>query len=227
GTGVAALIVGLGVALYLVVRERAERRRAVAAEHAEMRLRQEAERRADWSEKCTRAGLLLRQGQFDEAERLVAQVPPMPAMGNFYTAFGSVHAQRGQWTAARTNFANVVGVEPSDYMAYFYLAPLLVQTGDQGEYRLNRQRMLRQFSEVSDPIIAERIAKACLILPANSDELTTISQLADTAIAAGPQHSLWEYFRLAKGLPEYRQGHFSHMAGRRGTPNDNGACAPC
>src|SRR5262249_39193167 len=131
GTGVAALIVGLGLALYLFVRERAERRRAVAAEHAEMRLRQEAERRADWSEKCTRAGLLLRQGQFDEAERLVAQVPPMPAMGNFYTAFGSVHAQRGQWTAARTNFANVVEVEPSDYMAYFYLAPLLVQTRDQ------------------------------------------------------------------------------------------------
>src|SRR5262249_51258708 len=64
-----------------------------------------------------------------------------------------------------------------------------------------------------DPAIAERMVKDCLVLPASSQaELTALAQMADVAIAAGPNHASAAFFQFAKGLSEYRQGHFTNAA---------------
>ena len=89
---------------------------------------------------------------------------------------------------------------------------MLAQSGDEEGYRRLRARILRQFAGSSDPVIAERMAKDCLILPPAAADLETISKMADTAIAAGPNHEFWDYFQFVKGLAEYRQGHFSSAA---------------
>jgi Flp pilus assembly protein TadD len=49
------------------------------------------------------------------------------------------------------------------------------------------------------------MAKACLILPPSGIDLEAVARLADTAIASGK--GAW--IELAKGLTEYRQGHFA------------------
>jgi serine/threonine protein kinase len=212
GTGVAALIVGLALSLTLFVRERTARQRAVAAEREQTRMRQEAEAHAQWGNKLTQAGLLLMRGDYGGAERLVNEVPPLPAMVAFYDAFGDVHARRGEWRIAITNFTMGTKLVPSDHFAYHYLAPLLVQIGDLDGYRQCREQILRQFETTSDPTIAERMAKACLILAPSTADFSAINRLVDTAVAAGSNHVAWGYFQFAKGLSEYRQGRFASAA---------------
>jgi serine/threonine protein kinase/tetratricopeptide (TPR) repeat protein len=206
---VTALMAGLALSLYLFVRERAERQRAVAAEREQARLRQQAEFQAALGQKLTYAGVLMSRGQIDDAERLVGEAPLMPSLASFFTVFGSLHARRGQWAQAVTNFTKVVELLPSDYMARVYLSPLLLQMGNLEGYEQHRQRILDDFPEPSDPMMAERLAKACLITQPRSNEMPKIMKFVDTAVAAGPKSDIWEYIQFGKGLAELRRGQFA------------------
>src|SRR5438094_3772540 len=72
---------------------------------------------------------------------------------------GVVHAHREQWSAAIPNFAKVVEFIPTDHQAYHALAPLLLQNGDREAYQRLRERILGQFGQTSNPVVAERMAK--------------------------------------------------------------------
>ena len=205
----AALVLGLGLSLYLFIQEREALRRAVAAEQEQARMRQKAEILAQIGLKYTQAGMLLSQARYAEAETLINEITNHVASGAvFFTAFGLVHANQGQWPAAISNYKKVIDLMPSDHPAYHSLAPLLVQIGDLDEYRRHCERTLRQFAGTSDPLIAERMAKDCLILPPPAADLETIGKMVDVAVAAGPNHPQWEWFEFVKGLYEYRRGHF-------------------
>jgi len=122
---------------------------------------------------------------------------------------GIIHGRRGEWPAAIANFRRVVDLVPADHDAYHSLAPLLAQSGDREAYRSLCARILAQFARTSDPAIAERMARDCLILPPPATDLETIGKMVDTAVAAGPHHQFWDYFQFVKGLYEYRHGHFA------------------
>ncbi|MEX2306114.1 MAG: hypothetical protein WD738_00880 [Pirellulales bacterium] len=68
---------------------------------------------------------------------------------------------------------------------------------------------MERFAKTNDPTIAERMAKDCLILPSSGANLDVVADMADSAIAAGPDHWGATFFQFAKGLSEYRQGHFT------------------
>jgi serine/threonine protein kinase len=222
GAVAAALVMGLGLSLYLFVREKAARERAVAAEKEQARLRQRAEaglaaeaklrEQAERGKKYGEAGLLLSQRKFAEAEKLVNELPPHPAAASIFSVLGMIHMSRGNWRGAISNYTVVMRLTPGDqpalqHHAYHYLAPLLLQVGDVQAYRQHCERMLREFGATSDPLIAERTAKDCSILPPPDAWLPQIARLAEVAVAAGSEHKLWPYFQLAKGLAEFRQGH--------------------
>src|SRR5206468_3297718 len=61
-----------------------------------------------------------------------------------------------------------------------------------------------------DPLITEKAARACLLLPGTDDELRRATALADRAIAAKSALEDWiyPYFNFTKALAEYRQGRF-------------------
>jgi Flp pilus assembly protein TadD len=226
GAVVLALVLGLGLSLYLFIQERDARQRAVAAEKEQARLREQAEFGALLGAKLTQAGLLISREQYEEAEKIVSQLSPHPATASIINVLGVIHARHGQWPAAITNFNRVIELIPADHDAYHSLAPLLVQSGDQEAYRRLCAQILRRFAASSDPAIAERMAKDCLILPPPAADLETIGKMADTAVAAGPDHKSWHYFQFVKGLAEYRQGHFASaaewlqkVAGREGDPH--------
>jgi tetratricopeptide (TPR) repeat protein len=194
----------------MFIQEREALRRAVAAEQEQARMRQKAEILAQLGLKYTQAGMLLSQGRYAEAETLINAITNHVASGAvFFTAFGLVHASQGQWQAAIFNYTKAVNLIPSEHAAYHSLAPLLVQVGDLDEYRRHCERTLRQFAGTSDPLIAERMAKDCLILPPPAADLETIGKMVDVAVAAGPKHPQWEWFEFVKGLYEYRRGRFS------------------
>ena len=73
--------------------------------------------------------------------------------------------------------------------------------------------MLERFGKTTDPVVAERTARACLLLPASGDELERAAALADRAVATGAKHRYFGYFLAAKGLAEYRLGRFDSAIG--------------
>jgi tetratricopeptide (TPR) repeat protein len=68
---------------------------------------------------------------------------------------------------------------------------------------------LARFGGTNDPVVAERMAKGCLILPVRGIDLKAVAHLADTAITEGQGHAYFPFFQFAKGLAEYRQGHYA------------------
>jgi serine/threonine protein kinase/Flp pilus assembly protein TadD len=224
---VAALVLGLGLSLYLFVQERHALRnekeavrRAVAAERRQAELREQAEKglalekqlreMAPITEKFTTAGRLLSQGKMEEAELMISDIPTTIPQGSiFYNALGEVYGRQGNWAGAIRNFNRSVTADPTNHYAYHYLAPVLVQIGDLASYRTLCERALSQFGETADPVVAERIAKDCLMLPPSATSLSKLAKMADTAVAAGSTNSSWPYYMFVKGLVEYRQGHFA------------------
>ncbi len=237
---ITALVLGLGLSLYLFVRERHALRseraalaRAVAAERRQAELREQAEKglalekqlreMAPITEKFTTAGRLLSQGKLEEADRMVSDIPlNIPQGSIFYNALAEVYGRRGEWPEAIRNFTRSITADPTNHYAYHYLAPLLVQTGDLEAYRKHCERALNQFGESTNAAIAERIAKDCLMLPPASANLGRLAKMADTAVAAGPNDRAWPYYAFVKGLAEYRQGHFASAVEwlRKIVPND-------
>ena len=212
GAVAAALVIGLGLSLYLFIRERDARQRAVAAEQEQNRMRQQAEIRAEIGQKLTQAGLLISRDQYGEAERIAIEVSD-PSSVAILNVLGIIHGRRGEWPAAIRNFTRVVELMPADHDAYHSLSPLLAQSGDQDAYHRLCGQILGQFARTSDPAIAERMARDCMILPPPAADLETIGKMVETAVAAGPNHQFWDYFQFVKGLSEYRQGHFADAAG--------------
>jgi len=140
----------------------------------------------------------------------MSEVPlTIPESSIIYNALGEIYGRRGEWPAAIRNWARSVTADPTNHYAYHYLAPLLVQTGDLGAYRKHCERVLSQFGETTDPAVAERMAKDCLMLPPPAASLDRLAKMADTAVAAGPTNSSWPYYEFVKGLAEYRLGHFA------------------
>src|SRR5262249_27535483 len=87
--------------------------------------------------------------------------------------------------------------------------------GDDEEYRRARRALLDRFGASTDSYIAERIGRACLLLPASEDELKQAATLIDRAVQAGRSKPDWAYphFMFAKGLAEYRQNHLDSAIG--------------
>jgi hypothetical protein len=224
GAIAAALLAGAVVSTTLFIKERRARWRADAAERAQAALLQEAQagraaearlrQEAEIGKRYADAGRLLSEHQLDKAEQIVNELPPRPEGVVLFDSFGTAHAQLKDWRPAITNFTRELQFAPSNHMAYHYLAPLLVQVGDLDGYQRLRAAILRHFADSSDAIVAERMAKDCLLLPPAADDLPLIQKMVDTALAAGPDHPMWLYFQLAKGLAEYRQAHFDAAAER-------------
>ena len=95
------------------------------------------------------------------------------------------------------------------HLAHHSLASLLVESGDLEGYRRLCARVLTRLGATDDPSVAEWMAKDCLILPADGEQLSAAAKLADTAVTKGKDHLYFAFFEFAKGLAEYRQAHFA------------------
>jgi serine/threonine protein kinase/Tfp pilus assembly protein PilF len=221
--GLAALIAGLALSLYLFFQEREAHQAAIKAEREKSLLLKRAEeaaalerqmrQHAELGAKYTQAGMLLNNGNYEEAEKIMSAASNNVSSASvIFSVLGRVHGHRGQWQAALTNYAKVMDLLPEDHFAYFVLAPLFLQIGDVDGYRHHRSRILRQFADTSDPQTGERMTKACLLLPPSATELAAVRKWADVAVAAGPGNPAWAYFQFAKGFAEYRSGHFEEAA---------------
>jgi hypothetical protein len=69
--------------------------------------------------------------------------------------------------------------------------------------------MLDRFGPTTDPMIAERTAKACLLLPVGGPEQVAACGLADRAVALARGHWVEPWAEATRGLAAYRREHFA------------------
>jgi serine/threonine-protein kinase len=95
---------------------------------------------------------------------------------------------------------------PADFGAWFGYAELCLYLGKEKAYRSARRELLERFGETREPLVAERVARACFLLRPSDDELPRALALVNRAMA-GHSDYLHPYVQFAQGLAEYRQGH--------------------
>jgi len=180
GTVFLTLSIGLGTSTKLFLKER-------EAEQQQLRMRREAE----VLEKITHAALLVSQGRFDEAEKLAALISfsqPSLESAAVLRALGEWHALQERWPQASECFHKLLQVDQLngwdtltlDYLGY---ATVLAQQANRERYDAFREAALARFSATENPLIAERIIKACLLLPADQNVLRRLFRLAQVAVA--------------------------------------------
>jgi tetratricopeptide (TPR) repeat protein len=123
------------------------------------------------------------------------------------------HARRGRWNEAAVDLTKVVELDPDTHDPWYFLAPLLLRNGEIEAYRRHCHAMLLRFGGSTVPVVAERTAKACLLLHFSDSDLALATGLAQTAVLAGPDHPFRGYFQFVKGLAEYRLGQYAHAEG--------------
>jgi tetratricopeptide (TPR) repeat protein/roadblock/LC7 domain-containing protein len=130
-------------------------------------------------------------------------------MAALLRARGTLCAQFAQWTLAAGDLTKAIALDPDEHWNWYQLAPLLLETGDAGGYREHCHAMLTRFGATTDPPIAERTAKVCLLLPLDAADLAAANKLAETAVTLGKDDDWVVYYQFAKGFAEYRQANFA------------------
>jgi serine/threonine-protein kinase len=120
----------------------------------------------------------------------------------------SVLMRQGQGEEVQRAWQKALEADPPDHDAWFGYAELCLFLGKEDEYRRACRAMLARFGATWDPFLAERVGRACLLMPVPEDELRKAAALTDRAAAPGPPVPDWAppFFLFAHGLAEYRQG---------------------
>jgi len=120
-------------------------------------------------------------------------------------------AETGRWQEAAADLTQVIKANPSDHMNWWLLMPLLIQSGKIADYKTQCKAMLDRFGQTSNPMIAERVAKSCLLLPSavSPANLKRVGNAAETALSLGTGSQWHHWFQCTKGLADYRQGRFA------------------
>jgi serine/threonine-protein kinase len=125
----------------------------------------------------------------------------------------------GRGDEARVAWRGSLKANPPGHDAWCGYAEFSLFLGQEDEYRRARRDVLARFGATTDPRVAVRAARACLLRPATEDELRQALALAERAAAFEPSKAsgVDPLYVFARGLAEYRQGrHDRAIASMRG-----------
>jgi serine/threonine-protein kinase len=115
----------------------------------------------------------------------------------------------GRLQDARVAWKSALKADPLEHDAWHGYAELCLFLGEEEDYRRTRRDLLGRFGTTTNPYVAERAARACLLMPATGEELEKIVIFADRSVVKNPGEQ-WAhpYFEFSRGLARYRQGQF-------------------
>ena len=222
-----ALIIGFGMVTWSWHQEREARKRAVAAEQQQIRLREESDhlrQQAEFRQKLTEANVARIRGNIEDADRLVAGIPVLEAKleyADLYRVLGDWNAENGRWKQAMHKIVPLVQIyQPDDWdattMDDLRYSSLLLELGDNAGYEQFRQLTVAHFVDSTNSVAAERVIKMSTFTPASAELLAAMAPLAATASNSLNNASVlddwhrglarWRAFSLA--LMEYRRGNY-------------------
>ena len=114
------------------------------------------------------------------------------------------------WEEARAAWLAALGTNPPDHDDWYGYAEFCLYLGQEDEYRRARRALLARLGGSTEPAIAERTARACLLLPDSEDELRKVVALGERAWTGdrAVYRPFLPFFLFLRGLAEYRQGRF-------------------
>jgi serine/threonine-protein kinase len=164
----------------------------------------------NYSNRLTIAKVLSQLGRLDEAEAQIRRTVALDPSFVDPKVLWVFLAQHGREDAALREWKGAIDAHPTDHNICHGYAEMCVFLGREEEYRAARQSLLFRFGPTTDLVVAARSSWACLLLPAEGDELCQAVALAERAAAADQRRfkDLLAYFRFAQALAEYRLGRF-------------------
>jgi serine/threonine protein kinase len=224
---VLTLIASSTVSTWLYLREREARRQAERAEQQKLNLQREAEhldelrQTAEDRQKLLEAIPLFGAGQNELADALLEKIvvgKPASEHAVMYRTLGDWNAAQSRWPQAAHRFATLVQINQSagqdttlDDLRY---AVVLTELGTAAEYDRFRESLVARYAGTDNPIIAERVIKACLLQPAGPELMRALgrfSEVAEQSLAISSSNldpmAAWRAYSLA--LLAYRQGNYS------------------
>src|SRR5262249_27147091 len=120
----------------------------------------------------------------------------------------AVRMRQGRGQEVQTEWQTALEANPPAHEAWFGYAELCLYLGQTKEYHRATRALLERFGGPNDAFIAERVGRACLLLPGSEDEVTTAAALTERAVAIlqSTPPRLYPYSRFALGLAQYRLG---------------------
>src|SRR5262249_7987328 len=94
----------------------------------------------------------------------------------------------GRCDEALAACCRAIALDPNYHASWNHVATLWARTGGRAGYAEHCRRMLERFGRTTDPPIAERTAKACLLVPLGRPEQAAACDLADRAVALARGH---------------------------------------
>ncbi len=120
-----------------------------------------------------------------------------------------VFARLGQWPEAINDLRRACELRPFQDLFWQSLTAALVQHGDIEAYRDLCRTCLDRFGTTKEALTAARIAKDCLVLPSSGVDYEIVGKMIQVAASADLDVSSSAWLQTAKGLAEYRVGHFA------------------
>src|SRR5262245_8906063 len=154
------------------------------------------------------ADALRSKGQVDEAnDQFLDALRIDPENWPAQEAIPTNLLRNGRWRDAQRVWQKALESNPVEHTAWFGYAELCLFLEDQEEYQRACRDLLERFGAMTDPFVAERVGRTCLLRPATEDELRKGVGLAEIAVAAREMAPDWvyPYFLFANGLADYRQ----------------------
>ena len=195
----AALVIGLGASTLLFFKEREARQRALAArQEAELARNNEAKLRfeAEVREKITQAALLVSQDRCDKADELMSKVTlsqPTLEGAAVLRSLGEWHALQHQprWKQAAERFTALLQINQLDgwdiaTLDFLGCGTALAELKDVEGYEQCRRKAVARFANTTNSVVAERMLKISLLLPAEENFIGKLSSLVDLAMSKLP-----------------------------------------
>ena len=144
-----------------------------------------------------------------ETLREAARIKPDDAEVHF--RLGTAYAQLGRWGEAIAAYDRGVELDPTNYDRWCLAAALHAGAGDVEGYRRTCRGMLKRFGATDHAQPAERITKACLLLPdaLSAADFERVQQLAGLAVTGTEKDGYYHFFMMSKGLADHRAGRYA------------------
>jgi eukaryotic-like serine/threonine-protein kinase len=172
-----------------------------------------------WSH-CYLATALDNRGHFEEAAHELQQAAVLlpEKRAEVRQNLRGLLVKMGRSADALTNWKEDLEAHPLNHLDWSGYAELCLFLDKQDEYRSARSEQLSRFGNSPDPLVAERVARACLLLPGTEQELRQAAALAERAAASADPTIAWArpYIYFGKGLADYRQGRFDEAIAMMG-----------
>ena len=117
-------------------------------------------------------------------------------------------AEQGRWKDAIAFASRAVNAQAANHVYYHTMAPLLVADGELEPYRKSCREMVDHFEGTTDPYVADRMGKDCLILPLPGMDLQPVDKLTETAVTIGKDYYTFPFFCCSRALAKYRMARY-------------------